>query len=113
MVGIALAVAVAVVGLSATVVCAMPPECPMGQAVASPACCNVPSPGGVPQAPCRLQPVAATAAGPSLPGVVRATAHLMVVGLAIPPSVNVQIVSDTPAIPAAVPRFLLTHTFRL
>ena len=103
-------VAVGLLGLAPAVVCAMPSDCPMArQPAAAHDCCL---PAGMATAPCHATQAVA---GPAQ------TATALHHSVSLPVSTAVAL--DAPAafaIPhpaatpvAAVPRFLLTHTFRL
>lgn len=110
-------VAVGLLGLAPAVVCAMPPDCPMTQSQASAHDCCLPAGQdqpmeGMTTAPCHTTQTAATPA-PS-PAAFHGVPSLSVVATALldaPAAFAGFTPAATPV--AAVPRFLLTHTFRL
>ena len=114
MVGLVAVVAMALVGVAPAVVCAMPPECPMSQisSAMTRTCCTavVPSGDGWAKAPCHPQVVSALVAR-----IVDATPSLvpafLVAAVSTSPELSTPLLVSAP--PSTVPRFLLTHTFRL
>ncbi len=107
-------VAVGLLGLAPVAVCEMPPECPMQQPSGHHVCCQPPGPStnGMAGAPCHpVHPAAAPASPTSVPHHSAALLFSTVVALEVP----TVFVGPSPVVTlvAAVPRFLLTHAFRL
>jgi len=105
--------AMALVGVAPAVVCAMPPECPMAQAPLSHSCCTqMPAtPGdGWTKTPCHPEVVSALAAR-FLEATPSVLPFLGVAALSTSPDCSAPLLVSAP--PSTVPRFLLTHTFRL
>ena len=106
------AIAVGLLGLAPVVVCQMPPECPMRGASQGHDCCGGAVPGnGLAKTLCH--PMSAPAvvpqaleASPLLIGAL-ATSERLADPIAVARAM------DLTAPAAAIPRFLLTHTFRL
>ncbi len=107
-VNILVIVAVGLLGLAPAVVCAMPSDCPMTpQPAAAHDCCTP-----VAMAPCHATQTAATPAqtAPTL----HSSVILPVLADAVVDAPAVMVSAAPAATPvAAVPRFLLTHAFRL
>lgn len=104
-----LVITVAVLGLAPAVVCAMPPDCPMTQSSAQDCCVPLEGWAG---AACQQHLVTVTPVPPATPVFSSAMVPSMT-GLAAFVAPDPSVLPDTPAPAAAVPRFLLTHTFRL
>jgi len=104
-------VALGAMGLAPVVVCAMPPGCPMWQTRSSDCCTAVAPPDGVAQAPCHPQTISAMAA--PLTNTPQTLGAATFVATIVPAPPVASLLPALPAPPAAVPRFLLSCTFRL
>ena len=119
-VGVFTSVAVGFAGLAAVAVCAMPPECPMNLAAPLEECCTpIPSAKGWRQdPPCHPEQVVALSSStaqelPCIPLQQRAQRGQEASSLDLALPAGARMLQDAPELSTSIPRFLLTHTFRL
>lgn len=110
-VAVGMMMAVALIGLTPVVVCAMPPECPMSQAAARACCLPALPQHGMARPPCHPQTIPAVSVRHHAPSAPLLGPGALALLAASPALTAAAVVSVIPA--SAVPRFLLTHTFRL